>query len=339
MAGNEKGIPGDLLEKYLSGQCSGEELRLIDEWYQSFENDEDGLSGLNDLERKVLGERLLNRMHRRIQDARKPHGREKKLYPTLLKIAASLVLVASLAYSVKFYMSERKAPVAAIQDASVAVSNTSENLEKHILPDGSLIWLYPKSEIRYSREFVRATRELHLSGEAFFDVARDTLRPFLIYSGEVTTKVLGTSFTIRAYEGDSTVQVHVLSGKVSVVGKGEVRGQVVLLPNESAIVSRAEKTLARHPDAKKPKEQEIWSNVSLSFKDAPVGEVLDLLSRRYDVHFDLSDEDIRNCTITANFTDQNLPTMIEIIGKTIMAAYTISDDTISLSGDGCDAIR
>src|SRR5690606_34909556 len=138
----------------LSGQCSGEELRLIDEWYQSFENDEDGLSRLNDLERKVLGERLLNRMHRRIQDARKPHGREKKLYPTLLKIAASLVLVASLAYSVKFYMSERKAPVAAIQDASVAVSNTSENLEKHILPDGSLIWLYPKSEIRYSREFV-----------------------------------------------------------------------------------------------------------------------------------------------------------------------------------------
>lgn len=97
----------------------------------------------------------------------------------------------------------------------LAVKTYPQDIRLLKLPDGSRIWLNEGSEISYPEKFKEDERVVELKGEAFFDIARDTTRPFKIKSGEFTTTVLGTSFNIKAYD-DKTPKVSVVSGKVRV---------------------------------------------------------------------------------------------------------------------------
>ncbi|MES1249342.1 MAG: FecR family protein, partial [Chitinophaga rupis] len=133
--------------------------------------------------------------------------------------------------------------------------NTSEKTDTLQFPDGSEVRLAPNSRISYPAGFdTAAVREVYLSGQAFFQVVKNPRHPFRVITGEVVTKVLGTSFCVRSFEKDTTIQVVVRTGKVSVYSQAipgepvnlssghsvptESRGEIILTCNQRLVYKK-----------------------------------------------------------------------------------------------------
>lgn len=158
------------------------------------------------------------------------------------------------------------------------------------LPDGSVVSLNVGSRLTYEEPFNSTTRQVRLSGEAFFEVKRDVNRPFIIQSGPVQTRVLGTSFNVRAYEDESDVIVAVESGKVQVKSVDD-KNEVILIPEEKAVYKKD----GIVPIVKSRFNRlEImgWREGIIQFKDLPLDRVLHELERTYGVEFSMN-ENIR----------------------------------------------
>lgn len=159
------------------------------------------------------------------------------------------------------------------------------------LADGSEVWLNEKSSLQYGQEMKGDERRIQLSGEAFFEVARDEERPFVIEAGNTRVQVLGTSFNVRAYSNEA-VELSVKSGKV-LFFKGEK-----LLPDSSnaQILVAGEQAILEEAN-EQPVMQEspsvnylAWRDNELIFHHARLGDVVEALSRYYGVAFEWENE-------------------------------------------------
>lgn len=213
------------------------------------------------------------------------------------------------------------------------------------LEDGSQINLTPGSRIRYRKDFVGEKREVYLVGEAFFEVSKDPLHPFFVYANELVTKVLGTSFTIRALENSREVTVEVKTGRVSVFsksdpnvaykkGSSELEG-LVLSPNQKIVFKRDEvrmvKTLVEKPEIILDKAQVPY----FSFEDTPVSEVFETIEKAYGIEILYDAELLKDCPLTATLENQPLNEKLTIICKAVEATYEILDGQIVIHSSGC----
>ena len=217
------------------------------------------------------------------------------------------------------------------------------------LTDGSVISLQPRSRISYAENFgADGQREVYLSGEAFFKVAKDPNNPFSVYANELITKVLGTSFNVRAFENNEEVTVEVQTGRVMVavderVGEPEKIGirereGILLLPNQQAVLSRKEirlvKTLVENPVLLNETVPGLPRH-SFVFKAMPASEVFKALERAYGLDIVFDEEVFANCQFTADLTDATPYEKLDILCRSIEASYRILDAQIIVSGQGC----
>jgi ferric-dicitrate binding protein FerR (iron transport regulator) len=225
--------------------------------------------------------------------------------------------------------------------------NTTDEKKIVRLADGSTIHLSPHAVIRYSRKFATGTtRDIYLSGEAFFEVAKDPNKPFRVFSHELVTKVLGTSFTIKANVGDKQISVVVRTGKVSVYNKNNEKDQtginsqkltgVVLTPNQELVFSRDElkfqKTLIEKPVLINPAE--IKNN--FQYEDAPVAEVFEQLEKAFGIDIVYDKETIKNCKVTADLDDESIYKKLELICRAMDARYDIIDGQVTIQARPCE---
>ena len=164
---------------------------------------------------------------------------------SFFKIAASIVLIIGLGY----LFSDKL-----LNDT--IVKQTADGMELFYLPDSTVVWLNDYSKIEYSEEFNGCERIVYLDGEAFFDVTKDANSPFIIHAAGTITKVLGTSFNVKAYRKDNDVKVSVSTGKVSFSKDNET---IMLLPEESGVYRKNTKALVLQHKANQVKEVE-WKN-------------------------------------------------------------------------------
>ncbi len=115
-----------------------------------------------------------------------------------------------------------------------------------VLPDGTLVWLNAGSRIVYDKNFGAALREVSLTGEAFFDVARNAEKPFLIHTARIDIKVLGTRFNVRSYPTDQTTEATLIRGSIEVSIKDRPSEKIILKPNEKLVVANDDSTLHRN---------------------------------------------------------------------------------------------
>ncbi|RXK85441.1 FecR family protein [Filimonas effusa] len=120
------------------------------------------------------------------------------------------------------------------------VSTKNGSRTKIELPDGSAVWLNTGSKLIYSDAFGEDLREVHLSGEAFFDVAKDAAHPFIIHANEIDIKVLGTAFNVRAYPDDKRTEATLIRGLIEVSFKDRPADRLYLKPNEKISVMNGE---------------------------------------------------------------------------------------------------
>ncbi|TDE13356.1 FecR family protein [Dyadobacter psychrotolerans] len=213
------------------------------------------------------------------------------------------------------------------------------------LADNSAITLTPGSSLRYPETFPGAKREVYLEGEAFFDIAKDPDHPFLVYANELVTKVLGTSFIIKAYERSREVTVEVKTGRVSVFAKSdpdlqakitrrELEG-VILSPNQKIIFERDQirmvKTLVENPEIIVPKSQ----IPHFEFEDTPASEAFASIGKAYGIDILFDEELLSGCPLTARLDNQPLHEKLSIICKAVEASYEVLDGQIIIHSRGC----
>jgi len=148
-----------------------------------------------------------------------------------------------------------------------------------MLADGTHIWLNSGSQLSYPTEFKSDSREVYLSGEAFFDIKPNPEKPFYVITRDIRIKVLGTSFNVSSYEEDNTSQTVLFKGKVS-AGKNQLFSKTVeLMPGERMIYNKKNRGLTK--DKVDTKFYASWIGGYLIFENEPITEIYKKLERYY----------------------------------------------------------
>jgi len=224
--------------------------------------------------------------------------------------------------------------------------NTSEKTISLTLPDQSVVELAPDSRIAYPNNFdSNNTRDVYLSGEAFFKVTKNPARPFRVFANEIVTKVLGTSFIVRSFEADTVIQVTVKTGKVSVYSQANKTklddsssqySGIILTPNQELVYKRLEqqfqKSLLANPAEIIPRggDQE-----NMVYDEAPLEKVFGQLGKNYGINIVYDVELLKKCTVTADLRNESFYRKLDLICKAIGADYEIIDGQIVIVTKGC----
>ena len=265
---------------------------------------------------------------------------------------AAAVLLLCVTGTWYFYLRDNSVPPYAYS-AMVAAKqliehiNTSQNPLVLNLPDGSQVTLAPQSRISYAHTFGSAdtarngvTRDVYLLGEAFFQVTKNPHRPFRVFANEIVTKVLGTSFTVRSFEKDTTIQVTVRTGKVSVYAQAAApasskMSEVILTPNQQLVFERAgqkfQKVLLNNPVMIAPTAIER----SMVYDDAPLDKVFGDLSKIYGINIVFDSELLKKCTVTADISNEPFYQKLSLICSAIDAHYEVIDGQVVIESSGC----
>lgn len=223
----------------------------------------------------------------------------------------------------------------AVKEYSGYVKYSSGQTKEVIeLDDGSLITLNEGSTLKYSASKKSNERKVFLTGEAFFEVVRDSLRPFIVVADETVVEVLGTSFNVRAYKETETIEVTVQSGRVSLTGRRSPEEQLVLQPGNTGLYNRSGKRLEFIGRA--DPNSFAWKTRELVFSETPLSEVVEVVSRVYGVSLKIGNEELAGCPLTVSFSDQELPAVLNVIQNTFDLQAERRGGSIYLIGPGCE---
>ena len=170
-----------------------------------------------------------------------------------------------------------------------------------VLQDGTEVWLNAKSKLVYPSRFEGKSRNVTVEGEAFFKVAKDSVKPFIVSAGEVEMKVLGTQFNVYSYPETGYVETSLLEGAVKVFFTGKEREGVVLKPNQQVTVSGEEMKV--EPIARK--EHFLWREGIYAFENEPLIHILKKLELYYDVRIIVEDSSLFKDTYTGKFRQRD----------------------------------
>lgn len=202
-----------------------------------------------------------------------------------------------------------------------------------LLQDGTHVIVNRDSKIRYRKEFNDADRRIKLTGEAWFDVARDTTAPFVIDAGSAMVEVLGTSFNVNAYRENSSVEITVESGVVAVSSKQDQEEQIVLKAGNSGTYHKESRHLELIPSS--DPNNISWKTRELFFENSSLQEVVNLVNRVYNTRLVIMNMELEACPITVTFRDQSLDAILNVLEVTMDLQITHSDGEIRLDGPGC----
>jgi len=321
----------EILRNYRFGRSTPKENQIIDRWYASLNNQQQEVSK-EDIDK--LGQDILKEINKKIdanEHALSVASKKENVvhfdFRYLFKISAIFILGIIMVSILVFNKSY-------INNAQYSSLEVKVN-EIH-LSDGSIVWLKSDSKLSYPDEFDQNSREVHLEGEAFFDVFRDENRPFIIHSQDMVTKVLGTSFNVRDYKKGTEKAVEVLTGTVQVSLNRESGNQesVVLKSREKINYNKADpagvEVLKKDAQVVLPE-----ATKELKFEEVPVNEIIEKLNRAHGVKIRVKNQKLNGCRLTADLSYEKLDVCLEIISRALNAKYYQIEDQIYIDGKGC----
>lgn len=338
-----------LFEGYLKNTISQHQLEeflqvMKTDKYDDFVKDEI-FASLQDKDNESLhfmdqkqGEIILNKILSQKADnveviTIKPNNSKKKL--NLLFAAASIAILVFLGDTL-FFKSNHAIPTLKSEQIITTenpVINFSGRQLVH-LPDGSTVLLNDNSSLKYNKNsFNVNTREVTLTGESFFDIKRNEKKVFIVHTGKILTKVLGTAFNINARNSSDAIEVTVTRGKVQVGDTDKIYG--IIRPNQQIKVNKNTLDFQQNNNVNAAIVTE-WKRNYLILDDINMEEATALISKKYKVQILLS-KNIKNCRITASFlNDEDLDHILKVICSVIEINYHYKDsDLIVLEGKGC----
>ena len=270
-----------------------------------------------------------------------------------IKVAASVLLFTFLStwfYNNHFSLKNSESTYNKIikDNYTDLVEQTNHSYKPQIitLSDGSSVLLKPNSKLSYPKIFNGNTRKVYLSGEAFFEISKNPKKPFYVYANEIVTKVVGTSFRIKAYADLPNVEVIVRTGKVRIRPNPSITNskekEIILLPNQALRFARQNLTFSKITDITQDESfvhsQGNIEQLSFEFTDIPVAQIFKTIEQAYLVNIDFPPDKLKNCHLTTSLNDQPLPEKLKIICKSIGSNtnYEMNGNQIIITSNGCN---
>lgn len=331
----------EIVQRYLRGICTPQEKKLVEDWFQNVanqkeEDDDDG-------SKQIIRERILSKLNTQI--GVQPSQAKRRRYKKIFRYAATFTLLALAAY----YLIELNSPAQhgiserqeiTSKESMIHVVNETASNQKISLKDGSYVLLEPGSELNYREDFSN-NREVHLKGEAFFQVASDKEHPFYVYAGNVTTHVVGTSFRVNASDGKGKVTVSVKTGKVSVYSNTPAQSsatktrELMLSPNQEAIYDPAKEELSQRI-VDKPQVIPNTPDVKMKFENTPAIKIFDALEKAYGIDIQLNRDALVGCTLTTDLSEEGFYQRIEALCHALNAEYQVTEASVIIKSNGCN---
>lgn len=244
--------------------------------------------------------------------------------------AAAVIVLIVLA----FLGFNQRSPLNGLLGGSNLVEKSTMNGEiaQLQLSDGTKIWLNAGSTLAYPKTFNGERREVTLKGEAYFEVATDRQKPFIIYCGKLTTTVVGTSFNIKAYEEARDITVAVVSGEVKVLEKDKQDQSLSLSPNQIAIYDKENNVLVRQETSSSVLA--AWKEGKMTYKSSPLKDIVADVERKYNVSIH-ADSNLVDCSVSVDFNDASLEKVLKVLAELTSGTVVRKEDTYYLKGKGC----
>ncbi|WP_166924218.1 FecR family protein [Flavobacterium poyangense] len=231
------------------------------------------------------------------------------------------------------------------KEGLVEQTNNSTKPQIITLSDGSSVLLQPNSKLSYPKIFTGSERKVYLSGEGFFEISKNPKKPFFVYANEIVTKVVGTSFRVKAYSDQPDVEVLVRTGKVKVKSNELVSSsdrEMVLLPNQALRFQRSDLTFNKITNITQDKT--LVSSVgnieqlSFEFTDIPVSQIFETIEQAYLIDIDYPKDKLKECHLTTSLSDQPLTEKLRIVCKSIgnNTSFEMNGNQIIIQSEGCN---
>ena len=269
-------------------------------------------------------------------------AKSKKRYA--LWVAASIVIMVS-----GWFMLNNSRPAAPLPTSlNEVVTNGGSKSTVH-LPDGSSVILNTGSKLSYNKDFGAGTREIYLSGEAFFDIAKNEKMPLVVHAGEVDILVKGTIFNVKAYAEDSTVEASLIQGVIEVFSKNDRERKIMLRPNEKIIIGKTS-AVSSSEEAKhivQPAKEAVfflgkikpnpvdssiseiaWIQNKLAFYKEPFSSLAQKMERWYNVSIQFNDERLKKFTFTGSFEKEDIIEALNALREITSFEYTIENRNV-----------
>lgn len=290
-----------LLRKYLDNTCSKEEF---EEFFSYVKSKDSNII----LEQSVEEAYALERNY----------SLPGKPVTRLAYSVAAAVLILVIAGSAWLMINKQKQTVLAVNTPaakSIVMKATQRSEYKYLLlPDSTQVWLNAASTLEFPKSFDKKKREVYLKGEAYFDVKHANEVPFIIYTGNVSTEVLGTAFNIKAYSDLEKITVSVKRGRVKVNYKDK---QVAMLTKGQQVsIDKKDKGITQKVMKEEEESSSSWQQGKLVYDDYSIADILSDLERVYDVKIRIASPEIKQLRVSTSFKrEYGVETALEILCK------------------------
>lgn len=338
-----------LLVRYLANETTRKEAQKVEQWvnasaqnrekFEEFEKIWTESADRHDFKKNAFDAgrdwQILSRKIERHAVANDPSGRQSyigydasrnRFWPVFVRVAA-IFLIAGL---IGFFAYRNWAPANdnSSEPTLRAITTAMGQRVNLTLSDGTKVLLNAGSTLRLPKVFEPDEREVFLEGQAYFNVEENTERPFVIHSGGAKTRVLGTSFSVRAYPEDSDIMVAVEKGRVSFEA-AEASGQERVILNKNELGRFNAKS--RHIESSPINDLKLylgWVDGYLKFKEAPLGEVATELERRYGVEVTFADSQLKERSLTALLKSRSIQNVLDVIKMSLGIEYRLDENQV-----------
>ena len=333
-------VDENILIKYLDGTLTDEERTRVDDWVaESTENEKlleqvyftlqvtDRLRVMESVDPEMALVRFKSRVRKQ--------NKKVRLYRnlSLLQKVAAVLFIPVLILSAYMFMQLGRERVRMVE-----VRTNPGVVSRFELPDGTKVWLNAGSTLTYPQNFWSESRQVELTGQGYFEVTKDPEKPFIVkVDPAYSVEVLGTTFDVSAYRDDEVIGTTLVKGSVK-LNINQKNGKTVsqlLKPDERAEFSKS--TCKLNITSVNADYDTAWINGEVIFRNHSMRQVLKMLSRHYNVRFDVKDNDVLNSVITARFKDEQLPQVMEYLKLASGIKYKIqkpvmnTDNTLQIS--------
>ena len=294
----------ELSEQLADPQNRETEEILNDEWNLHLES-----NSISDRDLKPI----LDKVHHRIRLNETNKVIRLSWWQAFQRIAAILIFPLVLSFLAYFYFQNNPNSTTSFAEIECPMGVRT----KFQLPDGSTGYLNSGSRLKYPAQFI-GERKVELSGEAFFDVVHNAEIPFHVNTRNLDIRVLGTTFNVIAYEGESNEEIVLQTGSVDVSSRGG-KQLAVLSPNEQLILDSKKRTFSKNEV--EASQYTTWKEGKLVFRNENMQQVARRLSRWYNAEVVVDDRILDDYTFHATFIDEPLDEVLKLLSITTPLSY------------------
>lgn len=312
----------DLYNKYLSGTATADEREAL---LRHLRDDEQVGGWLRaDIEFTEgempahIRERVLSSIYAPSDSYRQTSGCNYKRWMSAAAVMVILVLSLALCWLVVSGQQSAVSP----QSAGDLVITTGMGEHCHItLPDGTMLTLNAQTTVRYNT--IRGTRHAVVEGEAYFQVAHDTLHPFVVEAAQAQVTCLGTAFNVRNYAGETNTSVVLTEGKVRVSAH---ESEVTMEPDSRVVMDRQTLALSKH--TVRAADYTAWLNGEVKYNNQTLEEIAAELSRNYNIRLVITNDELKHERFTGYLGRASLRNILDVMCLAANMNYHIADDTV-----------